>query len=410
MEDKKNTIMIDGVEITKETYEKIRKDAFEEYTKETIEKIRKDAFEEYKMEIQQLSDDKVKRIAKEAIEENNLEMARSVVKKEYQCYVCKLLPRPGNKSMKKCTYCTKLFCDTCGSKSHSCSGTSRTPNSSLQLTLPIYLEVDRYLPYFCKNGKFGCEENFLRQEELFDHEKYCDYQEIHCAEISCKEKVVFLKYLDHLKEKHSNCQDLDTGKTHKVPIDFDKVQNIQICFDAATCKGKPSETSTSFKKCGRCLKIFCCQGNSKYGGSNKCGYHLCSVSGLWASASLTFETSWFPKKFTAFGKTFFEVGIIRNNIIYKWLYILALPHEAKHFFYRATVKSPIGEKVLISLDQAQSLFYPYEDVIKNLQIMIGYKTAKKLVMEGTNQVDYSVKIRNLKEEAKDDDEESGIED
>ena len=61
MEDKKNTIMIDGEEITKETYEKIRKDAFEEYTKETIEKIRKDAFEEYKMEIQQLSDDKVKR-------------------------------------------------------------------------------------------------------------------------------------------------------------------------------------------------------------------------------------------------------------------------------------------------------------------------------------------------------------
>ena len=45
MEDKKNTVMIDGEEITKETYEKIRKDAFEEY----------------KMEVQQLSDDKMKR-------------------------------------------------------------------------------------------------------------------------------------------------------------------------------------------------------------------------------------------------------------------------------------------------------------------------------------------------------------
>ena len=138
-------------------------------------------------------------------------MARSVVKKEYQCSGCKLLPRPGNKIMKKCTYCTKLFCDTCGNVTHSCPSQGQIkPNSTLQLTLPIYLEVDRYLSYFCQNGKFGCEENFLKQEELFDHENYCDFQAVNCAVINCKEEVCLLKYLDHFKEKHSNCQVMNT--------------------------------------------------------------------------------------------------------------------------------------------------------------------------------------------------------
>ena len=43
-------------------------------------------------------------------------------------------------------------------------------------------------------------------------------------------------------------------------------------------------------------------------------------------------------------------------------------------------------------------------------LLIGFNNAKNSVTKGTNQVDFSVKIRNLKPEAEDDDEESGIED
>ena len=43
-------------------------------------------------------------------------------------------------------------------------------------------------------------------------------------------------------------------------------------------------------------------------------------------------------------------------------------------------------------------------------VIIGVKSAKKLIRPGTNQVDFSLKIRNLKEEAKDEDDESGIDD
>ena len=53
----------------------------------------------------------------------------------------------------------------------------------------------------------------------------------------------------------------------------------------------------------------------------------------------------------------------------------------------------------------------HEDVIeKENCLVIGFKNTKRFVMKGTNQVDFSVKIRNLKDEAKDDKEESGIDD
>ena len=41
---------------------------------------------------------------------------------------------------------------------------------------------------------------------------------------------------------------------------------------------------------------------------------------------------------------------------------------------------------------------------------LSVKKAKKYAMEDTNEVNYAMKIRNLKDEAKDEDEESGIDD
>ena len=53
----------------------------------------------------------------------------------------------------------------------------------------------------------------------------------------------------------------------------------------------------------------------------------------------------------------------------------------------------------------------HQDVIENGNCaIIVVKSAKKLIKPGTNQVDFSLKIRSLKEEAKDEDDESGIDD
>ena len=121
--------------------------------------------------------------------------------------------------------------------------------------------------------------------------------------------------------------------------------------------------------------------------------------------------NWFPKKFTAFKKTFFEVRIKRSNFIYSWDYVMALPDEAKNYYYHSSLENGSGEKILTFYGQARPLSENYEDIIKNEDCFVfGVTTAKKHADNVTNQLQYNIKIRNIKDEAKDDSEESGIDD
>ena len=52
------------------------------------------------------------------IEAYKKELAREIVKKEYQCFSCKIFPRPGIKFLKKCKYCFKIFCHDCVTVKH----------------------------------------------------------------------------------------------------------------------------------------------------------------------------------------------------------------------------------------------------------------------------------------------------
>ena len=88
------------------------------------------------------------------------------------------------------------------------------------MTVSLSIETDNILPYFCKNNKFGCEE-ILFKIELFDHEKKCQYQVVNCAEINCKDEVCILRYLDHFKEKHHNCEHWRFGGY--LTLEFDKM-------------------------------------------------------------------------------------------------------------------------------------------------------------------------------------------
>jgi hypothetical protein len=239
-------------------------------------------------------------------------------------------------------------------------------------------------------------------------------QAIKCTDIDCKTEVCYLNYLDHFEENHGNYENLGDGKVFKSPIDFNKIQ--QFCANT-NCKGLPS--FETFRKCFYCLKVFCCQGKSLYGVGYNCGYHNCyrpsdGANLSWITASLTDTVGngkWLSKKFTSFNKTFFEVGIMRNNFIYKWIYVLALPEEAKNYYFHAYVKNANGENVLAYYNQVRSMVETHEQVIENQNyFIIGAKQAKRFVKEGTKQVDFSLKIRNLKDEAKDEDVESGIDD
>ena len=75
------------------------------------------------------------------------------------------------------------------------------------------------------------------------------------------------------------------------------------------------------------------------------------------------------------------------------------------------LKDASGENVESYYRQARSLVESHEQVIEDENcVVMGVKSAKKLFKHGTEQVDFSMKIRNLKDEAKDEDDESGIDD
>ena len=150
-------------------------------------------------------------------------MIRTTVKKEFECSACKKLPRPGQTIVKKCSTCSKIFCGTCGIRSHLCSGTQRNPDQSV----PLKIDVE-FLPYFCKNSKFGCEEILFKGSELFEHEYSCAFRIICCPDFGCKNEVNFLNYLDHFKEKHNDYEDLGEGKNFKLPLPIDQIQSQTI--------------------------------------------------------------------------------------------------------------------------------------------------------------------------------------
>ena len=85
-----------------------------------------------------------------------------------------------------------------------------------------------FLPYFCKNNKFGCEEILFKDSELFEHEHDCAFQIVCCPDFCCKNEVKFLDYLDHFREKHNSYEDLGEGKTFKLPLPMEEVQSLAL--------------------------------------------------------------------------------------------------------------------------------------------------------------------------------------
>ena len=167
MDDRKKIKLAGGVEISQEAFEKIRKDAVKDYTKDIL---------------------------------------HNVVKKEFECSCCKNLPRPDQTIIKKCKTCSKLLCGFC--QYHPCSdGRKRIPD----ITVPLKIDLD-FLPFFCKNNKFGCQEILSKKAELYEHEHVCEFQLTYCADNLCKSEVNILNYLDHYKEMHGNYDDMGEGK------------------------------------------------------------------------------------------------------------------------------------------------------------------------------------------------------
>ena len=138
-------------------------------------------------------------------------------------------------------------------------------------------------------------------EEMIEHESECVYRKIHCPDLfyGCGQSVTYIGLLDHLAQIHPG--------------------NKNVFNDVKTFKVK---------------------GKIPQGGQ-----------------SIPFT------KITAFDKTFFEVGFVQNQVIYRWIYILGDPNEAKNFSYHLTIKNERGNQKLSYFGDVRSLNENYQTII-----------------------------------------------
>ena len=119
-----------------------------------------------------------------------------------------------------------------------------------------------------------------------------------------------------------------------------------------------------------------------------------------------------PKKLIALQRTFFEVGFVRNGLLYLWVYVLASPDEAENYVFQIKMNDGKGHEITCQ-ETVSSLNENFEDILESEEkvFTISEKKAKKMVKDGGDTFHYSIKLKCLKDEAKDDtDEESGISD
>ena len=105
--------------------------------------------------------------------------------------------------------------------------------------------------------------------------------------------------------------------------------------------------------------------------------------------------------------TFFLVGRKQCDTLRFWIYIVGSFLEAKHYSYTLTVTNNAGNKKYMHEGQVFTL--DSDEVTKGSVFMMATEAAQEICEEDTN-LNVNVVIRNLKEEAKDDSEESGVDD
>ena len=212
---------------------------------------------------------------------------------------------------------------------------------------PTLKQILKNLPVYCPHYNNGCREIFIQAELLTNHKEECAFRHVCCPDLSCSNKVLFKDVIDHLKQNH------------QIKFFDDAIENKITCY-----------FGTMFL-----------------------------YDGL----------VWFPKIIrTSNGLNFFLVGKVINQVANFWLYILSSPIQAKNYAYTLSVTGKNGNK-LTYYDHVKTLDKKSCEITdKQLVFMIGIEAIKEMRNE-QNLLPVEVAIYDLKEEAKDDDEESVVE-
>ena len=111
---------------------------------------------------------------------------------------------------------------------------------------------------------------------------------------------------------------------------------------------------------------------------------------------------------SAFNFTFFEVGVVTDQFMFRWIYILGDPDVAKNFDYHVKIK--LGRLEQTFNGQVRSLSEHSNDITKSFKAFFVPIARVEEFLDADSKLVLEYQIRNRKDEAKDDNEESGISD
>ena len=183
---------------------------------------------------------------------------------------------------------------------------------------------------------------------LIDHEEECVYREIMCPAIECQQKVPYAEIMDHIKNNH--------------PLS---------------------------------LQFGLRQG--EYGQKMKMSRYLFDLTNI------------SPKLISIKGLNFVEMWHCKDGTVYVWVYLIGNPMEAARFQYHVYLKKDSGRE-MVFFGKVKSINEGHETVLDSEDTFSITKPMVKFYSKADSVLEYSFKIRNLKEEVKDDDYESGIDD
>jgi len=266
---------------------------------------------------------------------------------DLQCRKCKGVPGPnGVERNRYMCLASHALCEKDKAKCPCGAAVGENPS-------PMVAKMLENLPWMCKHYEQGCREMKTDAEDLEHHQQKCIYRLVFCPDPHCeREKVKFKDVIEHLENVHKylklhlDCRMID-GEANKWKAFFIPQMRGNICFIG---------------------KMTCTD-----------------------------------------GAVFYRVGMTHNTLLYYWIYFMGSPEEAKNYSCKISVTTKTGDKfsyegIVNTLDEGK------DDIAAKQSCLMLNSGAMKRSLNEDKRLEIEITIRNLKEEAKDQDMDSGASD
>ena len=288
----------------------------------------------------------------------SVEISTKLFKERLKCKICESGLKAGKSRWFRCLK-NHQVCEDCQTKNKKCPNPCGKPISEEHCEIIEDLLKAKSMRFSCSNESRGCQES-SSEEAIINHEAECTYRLVKCPRINCDEKVPFRELLDHLKPSRG-CKVMD--------VDLYNIFNRNPPFRFRI--DKPSF----------------------------------DIGDIAAD----------PIKITYNGKVFFLVSEkYPNQQNYRtWIQMYGSKYEAKNYFYTVKLHGNDQNPNVSSTFTAQVIPIdedPTSILNGNNYFGIDFKVFKELFMNQDRLYKVSVELKNMKEEAKDDNNESGISD